>query len=243
MSLFWPVITLLQAIFVALWSAFWILAALWVRLATRDTTVSLAMARRFWAPGLLRFGGLKTEATGLENVDFSKAHVFAANHQSLLDTVVLFDALPVPLLFVVKEELRRVPLLGAYMSAMGMIFIRRRQRRRSIEAMELCGRRLAEGRSILIFPEGTRSPDGHVGPFKPGAFVPLIDAAAPIVPIAIEGTGRILPTGSLRVRPGPIRLAVGQPIATAGLDRQHRREVARQVREAVISLHQQIALD
>ncbi len=235
----WAVANVLHAAYTVLWSALWIAAALLARVVTRDTTASLAMARRYWAPGLLRAGGMRVEVAGLDNVDLSRPHVFAANHQSLLDAVVLFEALPVPLLFIVKEDLRRVPLLGAYMSAMGMIFIRRRERRRSLEAMGLCGRRLAAGRSILIFPEGTRSKGGEIGPFKPGAFVPLIDAGAAVVPVAIAGTGAILPAGGFRVRPGRIRVAVGRPIATAGLERQDRRDLARQVRDQVVGLQPQ----
>ncbi len=227
---------LVYAIYTALWSAFWITAALLARLVTRDTGASLAMARRFWAPGLLRAGGMRVEVSGLENLDLQQPYFFAANHQSLLDAVVLYDALPVPLLFIVKEELRRVPLLGWYMSAMGMIYIRRRQRRQSLVAMQLCARRIAEGRSILIFPEGTRSKDGKLGPFKPGAFVAPIDAGAPVVPVAIDGTARILPAGGFRVRPGRIRLAVGRPIATAGLERRDRRDLAGQVREQIVEL-------
>ncbi len=237
----WAAVNVLYAIFTALWTAWWVVAALLARLVTRDTTASLAMARRFWAPGLLRFGGMRVETQGLDRVDLSRPHVFAANHQSLLDAVVLYAALPVPLLFIVKEELRRVPLLGTYMSAMGMIFIRRRQQRRSLEAMGLCAQRLAEGRSILIFPEGTRSTGGEVGSFKPGAFVPPIDAGAAVVPVAIEGTSAILPPGGFRVRPGRIRLAVGHPIATADLERKDRRALARQVRDQVLELRQTIS--
>ncbi len=229
---------LLYAIHTALWSAFWIAAALAARLLTGDTAVSLAMARRFWARGLLRAGGMRVEVEGLDNLDPRQAYFFAANHQSLLDVVALYEALPVPLLFIVKEELRRVPFLGWYMSAMGMVYIRRRQQRQSLEAMQLCARRIAEGRSIVIFPEGTRSHDGTLGAFKPGAFIPPIDAGATVVPVAIDGTAAVLPAGGFRVHPGRIRLGVGRPIATAGLERRHRRELARQVREQVMVLLQ-----
>ncbi len=237
----WAVINLFFAIHTALWSALWIATALVARALTGNTSAPLAMARRFWAPGLLRAGGMRVEVAGLDNLDLSKPHFFAANHQSLLDVVALYEALPVPLLFIVKEELRRVPLLGWYMSAMGMIYVRRRERRRSLEAMQLCGRRIAEGRSILIFPEGTRSRDGSIGPFKPAAFVPTIDAGAPVVPVAIDGTSRVLPAGGFRVRPGRIRLVVGHPIATAGLERRDRHELARQVREQIVDLRHGMA--
>ena len=161
------------------------------RVVTAGTRVPLAMARRCWAPGLLWVGRMSLEVEGLERIDPRTPYFFASNHQSMLDVPVLFRALPVPLLFIVKEELRRVPLLGAYMRAMGMIFIRRADRRGSLHALEQCRDRLASGHSILIFPEGTRSRDGTVGAFKPGAFLPVIDAGAPVVPVALEGPGRV----------------------------------------------------
>ncbi len=239
-SLLWTLINLAQAVYTVVWSAFWITVALGIRVVTGGTRVPLAMARRIWAPGLLRPWGVRLETAGLANVDLSRPHFFAANHQSFIDIPALYSALPVPLLFVVKEELRRVPFLGWYMAAMGMIFIPREQRRRSLENLELCRQRIAEGHSVLIFPEGTRSGDGRIAPLKPGTFVPAIDAGVAVVPVVLDGPGRILPRGGFRVRPGPIRVLIGRPIDTAGLERVDRRALAREVRERMVELQRQL---
>ncbi len=232
----WGLINLVMALWAGLWTAFWGFAAMLGRKLTRDPSIPFTVAHRFWAPGLLRGGGMRVEASGFERLDPAKPCFIAANHQSLLDTPVLYAALPVPLLFIVKDELRRVPLLGRCMSIMGMIFIPRKAGRRSLETLSICGRRLAEGRYIVVFPEGTRSLDGRVGSFKPGAFLPAIDTQSPVVPVAVDGPGRVLPPGGFRLRPGRLRVAVGRPIPTAGLERGDRRDLARRVREQVVKL-------
>lgn len=237
----WAVANVVQAVYTILWTAGWITAALVVRVVTRDVRFPLAMARRCWAPGLLRGGGMRVEIEGMENVDFSRSHFFAANHQSLVDTLVLFYVVPAPLIFILKEELRRVPFLGAYVEAMGMVFIRRGERRRSLENLEQCRRRLGAGMSIAMFPEGTRSRDGRVAPFKTATFLPAIDTGVPIVPVALEGPGRILPPGTFKVRPGTIRVAFGRPVPTAGLGRGDRRRLAEEVRRRIVDERRTLA--
>ena len=235
-SILWPFINFIQALYTLVWSAFWIPVALVVRLVTGDTRIPLAMAHRIWAPGLLWKSVMRLEVRGLENVDVSRPHFFAANHQSLLDIAVLYAVLPVPLLFVLKRELARVPFLGWYVAAMEMILVDRTRRKQSLEALEQCRQRIARGRSILLFPEGTRSRDGRIGAFKPGIFVPTIGSGAAIVPVAIDGPGKVLPPGGFRIRPGTIRVAIGEPVETAGLTIEDRRELAEQVRERLVKL-------
>lgn len=235
-SFLWPLVNALQAAFLALWSAGWILAALVVRLVSRDARPSLAMARRCWAPGLLWVGGMRLEIEGLDRVDWSRPCFFAANHQSIVDVLALYRALPVPLLFILKEELRRVPFLGWYVSAMGMIFLPRDRRRQSLENLQQCRQRIAEGFSLLMFPEGTRSRDGKLRRFKPGIFLPVIEAGAPVVPVVLEGPDRILPPGGFRVRPGTIRLVIGEPVDADGLTPTDRRKLAERVRKRMLAM-------
>lgn len=234
--LFWIPINLLQAVLTAVWSAGLILLALIVRLVTGKTKIPLAMARRLWAPGLVRLGGLRIEVVGLESLDLSAPCFFAANHQSIVDIPVMFSILPVPLIFIVKDELRRVPFLGWYISAMGMIQVPRSERLQSMKNLRRCRQRLADGLSILMFPEGTRGRDGRIKAFKPGVLVPAIDSGAPIVPVAISGSGKCLPPGGFRVRPGVVRVAFGEPVATAELERQDRRALAVELRRRVVEL-------
>ncbi len=239
-KLLWPAINLLQVIFLVLWTGGWILAALVVRALSRDAVPALTMARRLWAPGLLWAAGIRLEVEGLDHVDWAKPHFFAANHQSMVDPLVMFHALPVPLLFILKEELRKVPFLGWYVTAMGMIFVPRKKRRQSLENLRQCRERIAAGYSILMFPEGTRSRDERIGPFKSAVFLPAIATATPVVPVVLDGPGRILPRDSFRVRPGSVRVAIGRPIATEGLRREDRRDLTQRLREEILATHQRL---
>jgi 1-acyl-sn-glycerol-3-phosphate acyltransferase len=227
MRFLWPLINMLQAVFVAVWSALWITVALLTYATTRSRRPGLFLARRVWAPGVLLSAPVRLEIEGLDRIDLSRSYFFTANHQSWADTPALFVALPVPLLFLGKAELARVPFLGWYMSAMGMVFIDRSDRVKAVRSVDRITGRLREGWSLLSFPEGTRSPDGRVQSFRSATFAAAIDTGVPVVPVALEGTGRILPRDGFKVRPGKVRVILGEPIATAGLTRDDRAELAR----------------
>jgi 1-acyl-sn-glycerol-3-phosphate acyltransferase len=235
-KLLWLPVNAAQAIYTLLWSAGWILAALGVRVVTRSSRLPLAMARRVWAPGLLAGAGARLRASGLEHVDPAGTYFFVSNHQSMIDIPVLFRLLPVDLHFIVKDELRGVPFLGWYISAMGMIFVRRGSGRLALAQVRAAARLIADGRSVLAFPEGTRG-KGTVQPFKTGVFLPALEAGVPIVPIAITGASRVLPARGFAVRPGLIQVAIGEPIPAAELANLDRHQTAARVREAVAELY------
>jgi 1-acyl-sn-glycerol-3-phosphate acyltransferase len=239
-KLFWLPVNAVQAIYTVLWSAGWILAALVVRVVTGSTHPPLAMARHIWAPGLLWGARARLAARGLEHVDSAGTYFFASNHQSIIDIPVLFRLLPVDLHFIVKDELRAVPFLGWYIRAMGMIFVRRGAGRLALQQVRAAGLLIASGRSVLAFPEGTRGAE-VVQPFKTGVFLPALEAGVPIVPIAIAGAGRVLPRRGFAVRPGLIRVAVGEPIPAAELARLDRHRAAERVHKAVAELYDSLA--
>jgi len=235
-TLLWRPVNLLQALFTVGWTAFWVSVALLVSVILRNRRLAMGLARWVWAPGLLWAGGARMRVEGIENVDFSAPHFFVANHQSLLDVCALFAALPTALHFVIKKELARVPFLGWYARAMGMVFVDRAARSQAYASIRRTGGLVREGRSVMAFPEGTRSRDGSVGPFKSGLFVTAIEAGIPVVPVAIEGTGRILPPHGFRARPGRIVVRIGTPIQTGGLATVNRSALAAQARHAVVEL-------
>lgn len=232
-QLFWFPINLLQAILVALWTGGGITLTLIAGSVLRRKRLGLTLARRVWAPVLLRFGPVRLQVEGRERLDPSQPYFFAANHQSWVDVPALFVALPVPLLFLAKRELARIPFLGSYMEAMGMVYVDRAARKESTRTVDQTAQRLREGLSILSFPEGTRSPDGRIRPFKTASFAAALDAGVPVVPVALEGPARILPRDGFRARPGTIRVAIGEPIPTAGLTRDARAELARRAQGEV----------
>ena len=233
----WAAFNAVQLAFTLLWSAAGITAALVVLALTRRQAAPLAMARRLWAPGLLRGAGARIEVEGADHVDPTCAYVFASNHQSMIDIPALFVALPAPLRFVVKAELRAVPFLGWYIAAMGMVFVDRAGRRDAVKSMRRVPEILRAGQSVACFPEGTRSRDDAIGPFKGGSFAMAIEAGVPVVPVALIGTGAVLPPQGFRVRPGVLRVRVGRPIPTAGLALSQRGELARRVRDEVERLY------
>jgi 1-acyl-sn-glycerol-3-phosphate acyltransferase len=233
----YPVVNLVQALFLAFWSTLWITLALVVAVVTRRQALALAMARRIWAPGLRWVGGVDLRVEAPPNLDWSRPYVFVMNHQSMLDVVMAFIAIPVNVRFVAKDVLKYVPFLGWYMWATGMIFVQRRARGSGRGSLAAAAARLAGGASVLFYPEGTRSRDGRIAAFKKGAFALATDAQVAVVPIAIEGSSACLPRDGFRARPGVIRLKIGRPIPTEGLGRQSVAALTTEVRDDVIALH------
>lgn len=211
----WTVCNSVQFILTLLWTAVWITLALLVHVILRDRHWPLRMASRCWAPGLFWIGGARLRVEGLDNVDWTRNHMLVANHQSTIDICALFRAVPVPLRFLLKHEMTRVPLVGWYAKAMGMVFIDRSNRRAATAFLKQSAQVLRDGANLCIFPEGTRSLTGEVAPFKGGAFQSAIDGGVDVVPVALEGTGAVLyPRGFFHARPGTIRVSFAKPLPT-----------------------------
>ncbi len=236
-AVLWRLVNFLQAALIGLWSLLWIPLALVARLVTFSPALPLAMARKIWAPGILALSGARLEVRGVENLEPGRSYLFAVNHQSQLDIPVVFQGLPMNLRFLVKDELRRIPLLSWYISAMGMVYIDRKDRPRALRHMEKMTASLQEGACFVTYPEGSRSRDGEIRRFKSGALVPALEAQVPVVPVALEGVDRVLPPGTLAFRPGRIQLAIGMPIAADGLTPLDRRSFARRVETQVRALY------
>ena len=233
----WRVWNIVQLVYTIGWTAGCITLALLVLLLTGgQRRIPLRMASRLWAPGLLVGAGAKLRVGGHEHVDFSKPHVFVANHQSMIDICALFRTLPVPIRFVIKQELAKVPFIGWYARAMGMVFIERGHARDAAVRLHGVVSLVRAGESLCAFPEGTRSRDGSVKPFKGGAFQVALLAGVPIVPIAIRGSGVVLPASGFRVRPGTIDVCIGEPIPTTGLHAGDRHALARRAHAAIAAM-------
>jgi 1-acyl-sn-glycerol-3-phosphate acyltransferase len=233
----WTVLNALQLAFTLGWTAACItLALLVLPVAGRNRRLPLRMAARLWAPGLLLGAGAKLRVEDRGQVDFSRPHVFVSNHQSMIDICALFRALPVPLRFVMKQELARVPFVGWYARAMGMVFVERGRAREAARRLGDAVSLLRGGASLCAFPEGTRGRGDRVAAFKGGTFRVAIEAGVPVVPVAIIGSGAILPASGFRVRPGTLVVRIGEPVSTRGLRAHDRQQLARQMRDAVARL-------
>ncbi|MFN7942228.1 MAG: lysophospholipid acyltransferase family protein [Thermoanaerobaculia bacterium] len=237
----WRPVNFVQGIYTALWSALWISIALAVSLLSRSPRASLWLARRVWAPGLLAGAGARLAVSGRDHLAGLDGFLVVANHSSWIDIPALFAALPLPLRFVAKQELARVPFLGWYIGAMGMVFVDRADRKRALASVDRATELLAAGAALVSFPEGTRSRDGAMRGFKTAGFAAPIEAQVPVVPVAIAGAGRVLPPQGFAVRPGRIRVAVGEPLATVGLTAADRAGLARETESRVRALLLELA--
>ena len=189
---------------------------------------------RNWARSLLAAGGVRLTVHGLEHLDRSGSQIIVANHQSYFDVWALMAALPVSLRFIAKRELARIPLLGRAMEAGGHVFIDRAHARRAKATFRTAGQRMRqEGLTLVVFPEGTRSRDGKMGPFRRGSFALALEADAPLIPAAIDGGGHVYPPGAKRVTPGRMTLRLAAPIPITGVDPPDRGALMRETRTAI----------
>jgi 1-acyl-sn-glycerol-3-phosphate acyltransferase len=232
----WAVLNAAQLLFTLAWTAVLIPLAMAVLALARGPHWPLRMASWLWAPGLLRGAGARLRVEGAERIDWSRPYVLVCNHQSMIDVCAMFRAVPVPLRFVLKQELGAVPFLGWYARAMGMVFIDRGAPRTARKRLHAAASQLRAGASVCTFAEGTRSSDGRVRPFKAGAFELAIEAGVDLLPVAIDGSGQVLPAAGFRVRPGPIRVRFGTPIPTLGCSAGERQALAARGRDAVVGL-------
>jgi len=182
---------------------------------------------------VLWLAGVKVDVSNREKIVLDRAVVFMANHQSNADAPAVFVQLP-PVLTLGKKEFFRVPILGTAMRLRGFIPVeRKRIRRQAVEHVEAAVRALRAGHPFAVFPEGTRSADGRLQPFKKGVFVMAIEAGAPIVPISVSGASRIMRKGSPVIHPGTVRLTVHDPVLTEGRTLDDMALVMNEVRQAM----------
>jgi 1-acyl-sn-glycerol-3-phosphate acyltransferase len=186
---------------------------------------------RLWSWLILATTGVAVRVEGVDRLARGRGYVFVANHQSFYDIPVVFAALPFQLRIVAKRSLGRVPFLGWHLRRTGHVLVDRAKA--GTASLGRVAARLSDEPSLVVFPEGTRSPDGRVGRFKGGVFLLAIRAGRPVVPLTVVGTGRIMRKGELTVRPGTVELIVHDPIETAGWREQDAKLLAQRVRATV----------
>jgi 1-acyl-sn-glycerol-3-phosphate acyltransferase len=171
---------------------------------------------RGWARVALWVALVRLEVEGAERVPTGTPVVFMANHESWIDIPALLVAIPGQVRFLAKKSLFSVPFLGWAMSAMGFIPVDRKNRRTAVKSFEKAASRIKAGRSVLVFPEETRTRDGQLLPFERGGFLIAMKADLPIVPVGLDGPRRLLPKYSYLLRPGRVTVRFGEPVPTVG---------------------------
>ena len=196
---------------------------------TRDIRAIYSVARTGVRLGLW-LSGVKVKLVHPEYAFEHPSCVYVSNHVSNLDAPALFMVLP-RVAFLLKQELERIPLLGYVMGLGGFIYVHRKDRNSRRMAQQEAVARLREGISVIIFPEGTRSRDGQLLPFRPGPFTIAIEAQAPIVPVTVHGSRQLMPKGKSLAAPGEISLVFHPPVLTEGLGPEARGELMKRIRQ------------
>jgi 1-acyl-sn-glycerol-3-phosphate acyltransferase len=194
-------------------------------------------AARRWAQAVLWAAGVRVEMEGLENLRVGEPQIVVSNHQSWFDVFALAAHLPVRYRFVAKKELGDIPIFGKAWKSCGHVAVDRGNREAAIEALDQAWREIHEEKlTMVLFPEGTRSPDGKLKDFKKGAFVLAVQGQVPLVPVAIVGSREVMAKGSLRVRKRPITLRIGEPISTQGATLRDRNRLLKASWQAIAVL-------
>lgn len=161
----------------------------------------------------LSIAGVCIAVEGLEQIDGDATYIFMCNHVSNLDPPILIPKLPRRTSVLVKQELFKIPILGRAMLMADLVPVDRRNREAAVNSMREAEQVMARGLNMTVFPEGTRSRDGRLLPFKKGPFYLAMDSGIPIVPVTILGSELLMPKGSGTIHPGLVRLKFHSPIS------------------------------
>jgi 1-acyl-sn-glycerol-3-phosphate acyltransferase len=207
-------VDLLRSILVILYTGF--LGSLGIVLCLLVPGGSVLMpVARLWSWLILKTYRVRSSVVFHPEVSSRRPAVYVANHQSQFDIPALALAMPVDFRMIAKRELLYIPIFGWALWLAGFIFIDRGDRDRAIRRLDRAVRTIRRGTSVVVFAEGTRSPDDRLLPFKKGGFILALQAGVPIVPVSIRGGGQVMPKGSLSVRPGTIEVVFGAPVSTS----------------------------
>jgi 1-acyl-sn-glycerol-3-phosphate acyltransferase len=192
---------------------------------------------QLWSWLILKTSLSPTRVVGLDRLDRSRPHVFAANHVSALDIPMLYVHLRGQFRIIAKKELFRYPFMGWHLRRSGQLPIDRDNALASMRSLNRAVESLRHGMPLVVFPEGGRSANGQIQPFQSGAFYIAIKAKVDVVPMALVGTYEVLPMNTFHIQPGPMELVVGEPIPTADYGLRDMDRLAARVQQAVEQLY------
>jgi len=219
-------------VWVVLTTAFFSVIAIIASLFSR-TGDFVHIIARIWARSILMASRVHVRVNGLSNIEPDKSYIYMANHQSNFDIPVLLGYLPVQFRWLAKAELFKIPMFGRAMLGAGYVKIDRFNQQSAFESISEAAQKMKNGVSVMIFPEGTRSKDGRIRPFKKGGFVMAVDSGVPIVPVIIRGTWPIMAKSSLRINRGDVEMEIAKPIETIGYSRETKEELMDAVRSVI----------
>jgi 1-acyl-sn-glycerol-3-phosphate acyltransferase len=194
---------------------------------------SVHRVARLWGRGILLVSRVRVSVKGLSRINPTRSYIYMSNHQSNFDIPVLLAHLPVQFRWLAKAELFKIPIFSRAMRGAGYVRIDRFNRESAIESIKEAAAKMKDGVSVMLFPEGTRSRDGSIQPFKKGGFVMAVDTGAPIVPIVLRGTWPIMAKSSWQINAGDVILQIENPIDTTGYTRETKDDLIETVRSVI----------
>ena len=190
---------------------------------------------RFFVRLGLALVSVRVEVTGLELLDPNQTYIFTPNHQSLIEVPLFVTYLGRNPAYLGKKEVFKYPVFGTGIRLIGVIPVDRSNSPAAVESAKAATENLRRGKSYVVYPEGTRSKDGRLLPFKKGAFMMAIEAGVPVVPITISGATKIMPKAQVKVFPSTVHITIHEPISTAGYSKENVVQLMNRTREKVFS--------
>ena len=203
-------------------------------LITRNENFIYSPIRIFIRAGLAMVG-VRVEVSGIERLDPNQTYIFTPNHQSLIEVPLFVTYLGRNPAYLGKKEVFKYPVFGYGIRLMGVVPVDRSNSPAAVESAKLATENLRHGKSYVVYPEGTRSRDGHLLPFKKGAFMMAIDAGVPVVPVTVSGATKIMPKAQIKVFPSTVRITIHEPISTAGYSKQNVVELMERTKAKIFS--------
>jgi len=188
---------------------------------------------KFWSLMNIFLSGTRIKITGQEKIQKNQSYIVISNHQSLFDVWALIGKIPLQLRWIVKLEIRKMPIFGYALERMGHIYINRKTRSAAASSLEKAARKIKGGTSVIIFPEGTRSKDGHLLRFRRGGGIIALKSGVPILPVTVIGSRFVLPKDTLNLMPGKIEVIVGDIIDPGQFDENRIDDLMDTVKSAI----------
>ena len=228
--------------FIVLFSAVFAFYGVFLSLLDKKAKIMHFYATVPWSKTILWVCGIKLKVNGLENIIKDKPYIFVSNHMSYFDIFALLAVLPTDFKFILKKELMKIPIFGWAVGRAKHISIDRENPREAIKSMNEAAVRIRKGTSVLWFPEGTRS-DGHLLPFKKGAFQLALKSGCDILPLSIENSQNIVPKKTKRIHKGTIYIQIGHPIPVEGYSKRNLEELVSRTRDTIIRMKNEAMKD
>jgi 1-acyl-sn-glycerol-3-phosphate acyltransferase len=226
---------IVNLVFLAVWTAFMVSYAVIVGTLLRDPEFFRREQRR-WARGLLALWGVELQVFGSDHMRAGASYVVMSNHLSWADIAALFIALPTTPGFLAKRELMRIPFLAQALRSGGHVLIDRARHGDAMAALERAAEQVRSGKTVLIFPEGTRGDSDTVGAFKKGGFHLARAANVPILPVGLRGSRSVFPRGGLLIYPGKIEVHIGAEVPASEVSQYELGEMLPRVRARIMDL-------